>query len=47
EVNKENDCVWTLIYNRLKKIKKLDLLYTIHAPQEHCLKIKRVEVPIS
>lgn len=38
EVNREKDCVWTLIYNRLKKIKKLDLLYTVHAPLEHCLK---------
>ncbi len=35
ELNRENDCVWTLIYNRLKKIERLDLLYKIHAPQEH------------
>jgi hypothetical protein len=38
EVNKENDCVWNLIYERLKKIKRLDLLYVVHAPQEHCSK---------
>jgi hypothetical protein len=38
EVNKENECVWVRIYERLKKIKRLDLLYTIHAPQEHNIK---------
>jgi hypothetical protein len=38
EVNKGNECVWNLIYERLKKIKRLDLLYVVHAPQEHCLK---------
>jgi hypothetical protein len=38
EVNRDNDCVWVLIYDRLKKIKRLDLLYTIHAPQEHSAK---------
>ncbi len=38
EVNRENDCVWNLIYERLKKIKRLDLLYSIHAPQEHGFK---------
>ena len=35
EVYRINDCVWTLIYKRLKKIKRLDLLYVVHAPQEH------------
>jgi hypothetical protein len=38
EVNKENKCVWNLIYERLKKIKRLDLLYIVHDPQEHCIK---------
>jgi hypothetical protein len=38
EVNRENDCVWNLIYERLKKLNKLELLYLIHAPQEHCIK---------
>lgn len=38
EVSRVNDCVWTLIYERLKKIKRLDLLYVIHAPQEHGFK---------
>lgn len=38
EVNRDNDCVWALIYERLKKIKRLDLLYTVHAPLEHSTK---------
>lgn len=38
EVNRENNCVWNLIYERLKKIKRLDLLYIVHAPQEHGFK---------
>ncbi len=38
EVNRENKCVWNLIYDRLKKIKRLDLLYIVHDPQEHCIK---------
>jgi hypothetical protein len=38
EVERVNDCVWSLIYDRLKKIKRLDLLYVVHAPQEHCIK---------
>jgi hypothetical protein len=38
EVNRENKCVWNLIYERLKKIKRLDLLYIVHDPQEHCIK---------
>ena len=38
EVNREKNCVWTLIYDRLKKINRLDLLYITHAPQEHGFK---------
>ncbi|MCQ1536220.1 hypothetical protein FTO70_11120 [Methanosarcina sp. KYL-1] len=38
EVDSEKDCVWSLIYERLKKIHRLDLLYTIHAPKEHAFK---------
>jgi hypothetical protein len=38
EVNRENDCVWALIYERLKTINRLDLLYVIHAPKEHAFK---------
>ena len=38
EVNREMNCVWTLIYERLKRINRLDLLYVIHAPKEHGFK---------
>lgn len=38
EVNREMKCVWVLIYERLKKINRLDLLYVIHAPKEHGFK---------
>jgi hypothetical protein len=38
EVDREKDCVWSLIYERLKKLNRLDLLYVIHSPQEHCIK---------
>lgn len=38
EVNRENDCVWALIYERLKKIGRVDLLYKMHAPLEHAFK---------
>jgi len=38
EVNREMDCVWALIYERLKRIHRLDLLYVIHAPKEHGFK---------
>lgn len=38
EVDREKDCVWALIYERLKKIHRLDLLYTIHEPKEHAFK---------
>lgn len=38
EIDREKDCVWALIYERLKKIHRLDLLYTIHEPKEHAFK---------
>jgi len=38
EVNREMNCVWALIYERLKRINRLDLLYVIHAPKEHGFK---------
>lgn len=38
EVDREKDCVWNLIYERLKNTNKLDLLYVIHTPQEHSIK---------
>lgn len=38
EVDREKDCVWALIYERLKKIGRLDLLYEVHAPREYGFK---------
>ena len=37
EVNTEKDCVWNLIYERFKKIKRLDLLYVVDAPRSMVL----------
>ena len=33
EVDKEKDCAWTLIYERLKKQDRLDLMRKYHAPR--------------
>jgi hypothetical protein len=38
EIDRLKDCAWTLIYERLKKIERLDLLYIVHPPQEHGFK---------
>lgn len=35
EVNPENDCAWTLIYRRLEKLGRLDLLERIHPPKDY------------
>ena len=35
EVDKDRDCVWTLIYNALKERKKLHLLKEIHLPKDY------------
>lgn len=35
EVDCEKDCVWELIYERLKKIDRLDLLEKVHEPKNH------------
>lgn len=35
EVDKDNDCAWTLIYNELKKIGKLDLMKKIQPPKDY------------
>ncbi|MEE8359749.1 MAG: methylenetetrahydrofolate reductase C-terminal domain-containing protein [Candidatus Omnitrophota bacterium] len=35
EVDKDRDCVWTLIYNRLKEKNRLHLLKEIHAPKDY------------
>lgn len=35
EVDKDRDCVWTLIYNSLKEKKRLHLLKEIHTPKDY------------
>ncbi|HOM15944.1 MAG TPA: methylenetetrahydrofolate reductase C-terminal domain-containing protein [Thermoguttaceae bacterium] len=35
EVNPENDCAWTLIYRRLEKLGRLDLLDAIQPPKDY------------
>jgi len=35
EADKERDCGWLLIYNRLKDIGKLELMYRIHKPKDY------------
>ncbi|MCG7854170.1 MAG: methylenetetrahydrofolate reductase C-terminal domain-containing protein [Methanosarcinaceae archaeon] len=35
EVDREKDCAWELIYERLKKIDRLDLLERLHEPKNH------------
>ncbi|MBT3311118.1 MAG: 5,10-methylenetetrahydrofolate reductase [Desulfobacterales bacterium] len=33
EIDKDKDCVWTLIYNRLNELGQLDLMRTLHKPR--------------
>lgn len=35
EVNRDNDCAWTLIYERLKKLDKLDYLRSYQPPKDN------------
>jgi len=35
EIDSEKDCVWTLIYNRLKDLNRLDLMRTLQKPRNH------------
>lgn len=35
EVDRERDCGWQLIYERLKAIGRLDLMYRYHEPKNH------------
>ena len=35
EVDKDMDCVWTLIYNELKKTGRLDLMKDIQPPKDY------------
>jgi len=40
EVDDEKDCAWTLIYNRLKKIGRLDYLKKIQPPKDYSVMTK-------
>ena len=33
EIDKEKDCAWTMIYNRLEALGRLDLMRTLHKPR--------------
>jgi ferredoxin len=35
EIDPEKDCAWTLIYNRLKELGRLDLMRTYQKPRNH------------
>jgi len=40
EVDSEKDCAWTLIYRKLEKLGRLDLLEEIQPPKDYSLMIK-------
>ncbi len=40
EVDKDKDCAWTLIYNRLKEQNRLDLMYQYHPPRNHHIALR-------
>jgi len=35
EIDPEKDCAWTLIYNRLKELERLDSMRTLQKPRNH------------
>ena len=47
EVDKEKDCAWTLIYNRLKEQGRLDLMHQYHSPRNHHISLKPRSVRIT
>ncbi len=47
EVDKEKDCAWTLIYNRLKEQGRLDLMHRYHAPRNHHVALKPKSIMIT
>ena len=47
EVDKDKDCAWTLIYNRLKEQGRLDLMRTYQPPRNHHVALKPRSVKIS
>jgi hypothetical protein len=46
EVDKEKDCAWTLIYNRLKEQGRLDLMRRYQPPRNHHVALKPRSVRI-
>jgi hypothetical protein len=46
EVDKEKDCAWTLIYNRLKEQGRLDLMRQYQPPRNHHIALKPRAVTI-
>jgi ferredoxin len=40
EVDSEKDCAWTLIYNKLKKLGRLDLMRKIQPPKDYSVMTK-------
>jgi ferredoxin len=40
EVDGDKDCAWTLIYNKLKKLGRLDLMKKIQAPKDYSVMTK-------
>ncbi|MBN1176839.1 MAG: methylenetetrahydrofolate reductase C-terminal domain-containing protein [Dehalococcoidales bacterium] len=47
EVDKEKDCAWTLIYNRLKEQGRLDLMRAYQPPRNHHVALRPRSVKIS
>ena len=46
EVDKEKDCAWTLIYNRLKEMGRLDLMRKYQPPRDHHVALRPRSVTI-
>ncbi len=46
EVDKEKDCAWTLIYNRLKEQGRLDLMKKYHSPRNYHVPLRPKTVKI-
>ena len=46
EVDREKDCAWTLIYNRLKEQDRLDLMHKYQPPRNHHVSLRPRAVTI-
>lgn len=47
EVDKDKDCAWTLIYERLKEQRRLDLMHKYHPPRNHHVALKPKSTKVS